>query len=458
MIAPIEGLRATRHSVRKEILCHPGIVGAMNWARQHRALYFPGGGNLGDGLIGLGAQDLFEHFGLKLDTRTGWDTDVLRGIRYLVVNGSGGFAEGLWKDFVRVLEPFFEAGGEAVLLPSTVSGYRDFFTRYGRQITVFAREQVSYEHLRSIEALEGRVHLCHDLAFAVDFERTGWPEGLAGTEARLSLLRADEESRGHAKPRDNIDLALIWNSIQWTNRSVCMPPLSAAAQLIYRFDDIESDRLHMSVLAALMGKRVTMRPNAYFKNKAVYEHSLHRFAHVIFANDSPDGQPELTTGNIWTAHAELQKTCEALRADSEALSRCQTELHKAHAELQKTCEALREDSEALSRCQAELHKAHTLLAEQRARTIEIAARYDTQAALNAALIADYEALNAALIADCEAMRVRLPQPDFRGSRGYRIWLWYLRLYERPLMGRVLRGARKIVKPVLALRRWLRRLT
>lgn len=424
MVIDVEMLRTTRASIRKEVLeCEP-LAQALDWAVSKGAAYFPSAGNLGDGLIGLGALDVFEHFGCRFDVLQGWHTDVLAGARFVVVGGNGGFLEGLWSDYARVLAPFFEAGGEAVILPCTVSGFREFFQRYGKQMTIFARERVSFDHLRSISELSGRVHLCHDLAFAVDYEKTEWPVGEAGTGAKLSLLRSDEESRGGTKPRNNIDLALLWNGIQWSSRETCMPPLTAAVQLIHRFDEITSDRLHMSALSALMGKRVVMRPNGYFKNRAVFDYTLHRFEHVCFADGDvrPDEEKDEGSPNIWMSYRHLQAAEQGVRA----------ELTAAREQVRATEEKSR----------VELAATLEQLSEQRERVLEVARRYDDLAQFNHMLEQQVHALQAT---------------DFRGSRAHRLWLFYLSLYDKPGWGALLRAARKMIKPAVSLRRaWLRR--
>ena len=41
-----------------------------------------------------------------------------------------------------------------------------------------------------------------------------------------------------------------------------------------RYDEIRTNRLHVAIAGALLGKRVFMHDNSYGKNRAVWEHSL----------------------------------------------------------------------------------------------------------------------------------------------------------------------------------------
>ncbi len=48
-----------------------------------------------------------------------------------------------------------------------------------------------------------------------------------------------------------------------------------------RYDEIRTDRLHVAIAGALLGKRVLLHDNSYGKNRAVWEHSVAgRFATV----------------------------------------------------------------------------------------------------------------------------------------------------------------------------------
>jgi exopolysaccharide biosynthesis predicted pyruvyltransferase EpsI len=40
------------------------------------------------------------------------------------------------------------------------------------------------------------------------------------------------------------------------------------------YDEVGTNRLHVAIGAALLGKRVRFHPNSYFKNRAVYEFSM----------------------------------------------------------------------------------------------------------------------------------------------------------------------------------------
>jgi exopolysaccharide biosynthesis predicted pyruvyltransferase EpsI len=58
-------------------------------------------------------------------------------------------------------------------------------------------------------------------------------------------------------------------------------------RFIARYDRVVTDRLHVAIGGALLGRDVTLAANRYFKNRAVYEHSLRdRFPRLRWGDES----------------------------------------------------------------------------------------------------------------------------------------------------------------------------
>ena len=52
-------------------------------------------------------------------------------------------------------------------------------------------------------------------------------------------------------------------------------------RFVDRFEQVNTNRLHIAILSALLGKSVNFYANSYGKNHAVYEHSMaQRFSNV----------------------------------------------------------------------------------------------------------------------------------------------------------------------------------
>ncbi len=376
-----------RLSVQHEIFSCVPLIDCLNDFSNKNALYLPSAGNLGDALIGLGTLDLFEKLQLKFRTHDAVLFPKLPEVDYIVLGGSGGWFDGLWKHYAQVLTPFFEKGGQALILPSTVSGFTEYFRKYAKQITVFARDPVSYEHLSSIDELKGRVFLCHDLAFAVDFSRLN-PTPNLNKSGILNIFRQDEESLHHEFYPNNYDFSLLWNGVSWYERETCEAKLKALVNILDSFEEIHTDRLHMSVLATFLGANVAMYPGSYFKNEAIYNYSLVDFQNVRFCSEHPMGAVSML------AEEKLQKENEL--------------------------EQLRKDYEFLNEELQETRYRNLLFAES----------------LEGKNRGDYSAVQ------------DLELEAFLNSKGYKVWNLYNSIYENKVVGPSLRKIRSLLGRLL----------
>jgi exopolysaccharide biosynthesis predicted pyruvyltransferase EpsI len=392
-----------RAELRAEVIACEPLISNLKKFVANDAIYLSSAGNFGDGLIGLGTLCLFDEIGVSPRTHDTMVDHAIPNTDYIIVGGSGGWLDGLWGHYAEILDGFFERGGQALILPSTVKGFESFFEKYASQITIFARERVSYEHLKSIKGMQGRVFLCHDLAFATDFSLFSIHE-LEHRSGRLNLFREDEEARSADHYTHNYDLSLLWNGISWSDKTMCIRRLSPLVDLMSQFEQVYTDRLHMSILGTLLGCKVTMHPSSYFKNQAVYDYSLSRFPNVAFTDSKPDESGEPGVSRVRDPQ------------DLQAIE------HAAN------------DIAALNEALASLTDKHRMLNEElqdtRDRNLNYAYRLD---ALSRQLEESAQALLEA--------RPSAQQQAFLDSRGYRLWVRYNRLYEDEHTGPALRKLR-----------------
>ena len=122
---------------------------------------------------------------------------------------------------------------------------------------VFARENVSYEKIKSLCAAE----LAHDCAFYFDFTPYRQTEG----QGTLVAFRTDRESAFTTVPAANTDISVTCGNLDdWL-------------QTIARHDLIRTDRAHVAIAGALLGKRVEYLPSNYHKLPAIIEFALSEF-------------------------------------------------------------------------------------------------------------------------------------------------------------------------------------
>ena len=281
--------------LRAAILSHAHLKESLRRASVKGAVFIPNGGNLGDGLIHLGTTELFSSIGIDFPTVANVTPQTLAGVRMVVLGGGGAWLEGVWEHWARMLRGFLDLGGEAILLPSTVDGFGEYFDRYSEQIEIFAREKTTFETLQSRPRLRSRVDICPDLAFAVDPQLFQEFRNKS-KRGELKLFRTDAESLSGSLPPGNIDLAHVWNGPIWQSRESCLGPIRAAANIISGFETVNTDRLHMTVLSAMVGCTVNMYIGNYYKNQAVYDYSLREVASITYKGQRVTVSPGEETG------------------------------------------------------------------------------------------------------------------------------------------------------------------
>ena len=208
-------------------------------------------GNIGDELIWAGTRQLLagidycEASILHLDGVTG---DLA------VVSGSGGWCAP-YHDLPKFLPRIEDQFRQVVILPSSfdtnVPEVRVALER--TKALVFARERVSWHQIRPLCHAE----LAHDCAFFFDF-RPYKREG----EGVLVAYRTDRESTNLTLPDDNVDISVTCESLdEWL-------------WAIARHGEVRTDRAHVMIAAALLGKHVQYRPSSYHKLPAIAEFAL----------------------------------------------------------------------------------------------------------------------------------------------------------------------------------------
>ena len=301
-------LTGIREDLRNAVLHDPDLASAIAEAAQKNAVFMPAVGNLGDGLIQLGAFDLFEHLGWNPKPHYASEATTLPPGSHVVIGG-GALFEGLWEERIQGIRPILESGGSAVILPCSIVGFDDLLVRHAKQLRIFLRERRSYERLATHPELADRVSLVPDLAFAVkdSFYAEFWRKDRQGT---LNIFRTDAENPNPEIPFNNLDLSLLWNGDLWGERDSCESRLRDTATIMSRFARVRTNRLHMGILAAAIGCEVELHPSLHGKIEGVYDASLSAFPNVEvhFAERAPSTPAEAPDGaalQAWPARDEL---------------------------------------------------------------------------------------------------------------------------------------------------------
>jgi exopolysaccharide biosynthesis predicted pyruvyltransferase EpsI len=231
-------------------------------------------GNMGDHLIYAGARALLREVAYREISYTSLESDP--GGELAIMSGSGGWCAA-WHYFPELLPMIERKFSRVIVFPTSfdvsVPVVRAALT--ATRATVFARERPSYEQ---IKPLCGDARLAHDTAFFFDFE----PYRRAG-KGTLHAYRDDHEAIPHAIPAGNVDISHRCQSLDewlWT---------------IARAAEVNTDRAHVMIAAAMLGKRVNVIPSNYHKNTGLAEW-LHPYPLLKLRSGEKGSRP---AGGLW---------------------------------------------------------------------------------------------------------------------------------------------------------------
>lgn len=234
------------------------------------------GGNKGDGLIYFGGQSLFKQYNIKYTEHMSVDNI---GGRTLFVYGSGGFNK-IFNTMVYRLPQCFNKFDEIYILPSSFECecqlVSNFIKKLPHNVVVFAREMYSYEQLKTIMPYPENLKIDNDLAFNIDFGSLRRDGG----EGTLLALRTDSERLCAWRNLINIPIS--------TNTDISLGEYYQYMDVINtvnKYDTVITDRAHVAISSAMLGKLVHILPNNYHKVKGIYMYSLKNMENVIFHED-----------------------------------------------------------------------------------------------------------------------------------------------------------------------------
>lgn len=97
-------------------------------------------------------------------------------------------------------------------------------------------------------------------------------------------LWGDAEKTEQAIPPDNTDVSRVYGTNSMS-RKVSLDSTYRMMRFVDWFETVNTNRLHIGILGAILGKRVNVYDNSYGKNRAVFDHSIAgRFANVVWCD------------------------------------------------------------------------------------------------------------------------------------------------------------------------------
>lgn len=218
--------------------------------------YLPNRGNAGDAVQAWGVATVLRSLGVT----------VRDGAAVMLVSGGGNLVPPyncLQRSMAKL-----PRDKRIIVLPSTVVGCFPFLASFKR-LTLMAREEVTFATARMCKL---PVLPVEDAAFSAPIQSRGPGDGL------LRAFRGDCESAGGVRPEGNRDLSLEFGNDWWALDNTAGLRFADA---IDAYEELDTDRCHVAIVGAVLGKRVTLRPVRYHKNGSVWAASLERRG-VIF--------------------------------------------------------------------------------------------------------------------------------------------------------------------------------
>jgi exopolysaccharide biosynthesis predicted pyruvyltransferase EpsI len=294
-------------------------------AQFNEPLYFmPNPGNAGDSLIFCATLQYFEIHGIHVELLDSMGTDLTGKV---VLYACGGNFGGLDSRAARFVELNHARAKALILLPHTIFDAEGLLSQLGPNCYLFCRELVSYQHAKQ-HASNASVYHHDDMVFSCDIagllskdtrsmhirehlakelsRRIGGDKaydfglGLSGyvsctlftlkqtlglwrpQDDTLYALRTDVEKTKAPMPKNNVDISAIFEL------SSCVPELAYIStrkflEIIDKHKVIKTNRLHVGIASALLGKEVHLMASNYFKIRAIYEYSIRdKFPNVIW--------------------------------------------------------------------------------------------------------------------------------------------------------------------------------
>lgn len=264
--------------------------------KNKRILYIPNPGNAGDSLIALGTVHLFNQLNLdwKLIDIDRLPQHPLHHFPYLgndqdiIIWGGGGNLIGYYPQLFLFLNKHKKHPSEIIVLPSTVTHLPDskynitsLLHQCGDNITIIAREQNTYEYLNQFKL---NTCILDDMAFHIDPKFFQEQKQIQGNGVGY-FFRKDAERTNVNYPDSNIDLSIEYNTREScrTLQGIMSTPKNIFEH-VSRYQEIHTNRLHISIAGALLGRTVNMYNNSYWKNEEVYKRTLFKYSNVTFCN------------------------------------------------------------------------------------------------------------------------------------------------------------------------------
>lgn len=246
--------------------------------RGRKIKYIPNGGNAGDDLIANAELQVLKELKLDFEMCVPWNKKFNGD---LLIYGGGGSLIRNYTFSRKFLEKNYKHN-QIIVLPHTINYHHDVLNKLPANTVIITREETSYKYVKKHMNNPENVFISDDMAFHTKgIEQYKEEKGFGECNA----FRLDSERTNIKIPENNKDLSRDFMCrVEWIDLEKRIE-ISSNNLFSYlcKFNEINTNRLHISIAGALLGKKVNFYPNSYYKNKAVFDFSMKKeFSNVNF--------------------------------------------------------------------------------------------------------------------------------------------------------------------------------
>ena len=258
----------------------------------NKLYYLPNSGNAGDSFIASATFSFFDK--IKINYKQLYSFDEFEN--GTLIYGGGGAWIDLWEKYLNNVLNIMKKADRVIILPSSFNNITLLPEILEKKFYVFCREKKSFNYLKSFNS-EANIFLCPDMAFSFgnipsstkcsDIELINKINCLNDISSKfcnketISLFRNDEEKKYGFKSDFDLSNAFGWVS-PFLNKATYDIISYEFLKFINQFNEIKSDRLHVCICSAMLGKKTYMYDNSYGKNFSVFSYTLNKYNNVKF--------------------------------------------------------------------------------------------------------------------------------------------------------------------------------
>lgn len=208
----------------------------------------------------------------------------IRSSTNIILIHGGANVNDLWGHGIRLLKNVLKNNPNKIVIvaPQTYwfreTNFPSLFSKTAQEVYLFCRERYSYKLLNSIKFPKNiHVSLSQDTAFYLsrdDFNpRAGTYDLICLRKDQESVIFVKAECLRHLQRIIIEDMRLSQKTLLAVDISL-LPNFGDFLSLIEDSMRVYTDRLHVAIMAAIIGKNTVLYSNSYFKSKGIFEFSL----------------------------------------------------------------------------------------------------------------------------------------------------------------------------------------